>query len=149
MNFAEEEENEAHVASSAPTLQEISTRLGNLETDMRKLVARQEVTTTHLGKLVEAFEILTIAPEVRERLDREKVLRAQYKLLFDAAAQGEWVELPAPLQPGDHVKVVGVPDGHPYKDKIGIWRGPRSYIHFVGMEKAKFKMGVLRVVLEK
>jgi hypothetical protein len=146
MNFVEEEENEAHVASTAQKLQEICTRQGNLETRMGNL---EELITTHLGKLVEFFEILTIPPEVRERLDREKALRAQYKPLFDAAAEGEWVVLPAPLQPFDCIKVVGVTDDDDYKDKIGIWYGPGRHCEIVGMKKRQFKKSLLRVVVKK
>jgi hypothetical protein len=90
-------------------------------------------------------------PEVRARLKRENELRTLYAFHFAEAAAGQLVELPEDCRPvpGDTIKVVGVPDGDPYKGKIAIWRGPRSFIHFVGMEKAKFKMGVLRVVLQK
>jgi hypothetical protein len=154
MNFVEEEENEAHVASSADLLrqilEEISARLVNLETRMGNL-------ETRMGKVEEAVDFLgqhlMVHPELRAKRRRENALRAEYKPLFDAAAVGEWVELPAPLQPGDHVKVVGVPDGHPYKDQVGTWRGPgRKILGFFGndaLEPQRFKKSLLRVVVRK
>jgi hypothetical protein len=90
-----------------------------------------------------------VRPPKKARRDREDELRSKYKAWFDKAAPGDWVELPADLVPGDTVKVVGVPDGDPYKGKIGIWNGLLKAIDFVDMEKHKISTRFLRVVLQK
>jgi hypothetical protein len=84
---------------------------------------------------------------------RQRWLKLVYRPLFKEAAEGEWVMLPARvgLEVNDSVKVVGVPDDHPYKDQIGIWRGTFHKIDGFGggLEPHRFKQTFLRVVVKK
>jgi hypothetical protein len=84
--------------------------------------------------------------------DRQTLLHHQYRHLFAAVAVGQWVELPADCRPvpGDHVKVVGVPHGHPYEGQIGIWNGYNRLVQFgPALHSMKFRVSEVRVIMRR
>jgi hypothetical protein len=115
-----------------------------------------------LGNLMEVVRVeqdvarvkqrLMIPPQVPAVEGRRLFLRYVYRYLFDEAAEGEWVVLPEEPQPGDHVKIVGVPDDDDYQDMIGIWHGLGRNVEFsvnAGKKNRQFSMLEVAVVVEK
>jgi hypothetical protein len=97
--------------------------------------------------------ILTAPPVPREVLAREErkaFLKSRYEHLFALAADGELVPLKVKPVVGDLIMVDKVPDGHPYKDKIGVWQGIGRQVEFdIGTENHKFNVRDVTVVLRK
>jgi hypothetical protein len=89
-------------------------------------------------------------PQVRALEERRQWLKSQYQYCFVGAAEGELIVVPVKPEPGDLIKVDKVPDGHPYKDMIGIWNGPgRNAEGFIGKKNREFSMRQVSVVVAK
>jgi hypothetical protein len=87
--------------------------------------------------------------------DRLASLRTIYKSLFVGKQVGEWVRIPARLQPGDNVIVVEAKAGlAKYVGRVGIWRGANRRVDgWVGLPPLeggqRFKQSCLRLVVRK